>query len=336
VGSMEERHAPTAGTRHDPAVPRIGRFQVEHIDHGMSATGGSTTPADFVPGKWTGWSTPEERRAYFRQTASASLPGRAANPSSKSSESGPQYNRLLQHVWGAQKFPGRGGSPPAPPPPKPNPPGKPPKPAPEPKPKPVPPVAFTSIDDVEAWAKRRFPWAKVEVKGIAVDSWNVIREEIDYLVDKFPGISDRMGNFGSVDTKDNTIALASPESGRTLKFNGKWFNDLKQLARNVTNGVAKEFYPIGVDSGGARYCITHEIGHLVDGLLAKTDPKTHDALMAHFKDPDGKFDARQARRVSSYGATDPVEAFAETFAAARWRTDQKNPIVEDFKKRLQF
>jgi hypothetical protein len=58
--------------------------------------------------------------------------------------------------------------------------------------------------------------------------------------------------------------------------------------------------------------------------------------MAHFKDDKGKFDSDQGRRVSQYAATKPVESFAETFAAARWRQDSANPIVNDFRERLGF
>jgi hypothetical protein len=93
-------------------VPRIGRYTAEHVDYGVSTAGNTGKPANFKPGTHTGFSTPAERAAYFRQTAGASLPGRAANPGSKSPIVGPKYNRLLAHVWGKAGGAARGGSPP--------------------------------------------------------------------------------------------------------------------------------------------------------------------------------------------------------------------------------
>ena len=115
---------------------------------GPSSTGGAGPAAAGTFKEW-GFSTPEQRRAYFTATAEARLPGRPANPKSQSPIVGPGYNRLLQHVWGGQTFPGRGGSPPKGTPAVPKTPPKPPAPPPPvrlpkvippapPKPKPAP------------------------------------------------------------------------------------------------------------------------------------------------------------------------------------------------------
>ena len=80
--------------------------------------------------------TPEERRQYFSQTARAVLPGRPARPKEQSPIVGPDYTRLLQHVWGGQTFPGRGGAGPRGMPIGPK---APPRPAPRPAPKPPAP-----------------------------------------------------------------------------------------------------------------------------------------------------------------------------------------------------
>jgi ADP-ribosyltransferase exoenzyme len=92
-------------------IPQIGRYKAEHVDFGVSTSGASGAPANFKPGKWTGFTTPAERAAYYRQTAAASLPGRAKNPGSKHPDVGPKYNRLLAHVWGRAGKGGPGGSP---------------------------------------------------------------------------------------------------------------------------------------------------------------------------------------------------------------------------------
>ena len=128
-----------------------------------------------------GDSTPEERRKYFSQTASAQLPGRAARPKSKSPESGPRYSRLLQHIWGTQTFPGRGGSAPAPP--KPKPPAKPktPKPTPSiPPPKPTAPTWSPTMTAAEAeqWSRN-----------------SLIRDELTHVTTEAAASSIEKGGF---------------------------------------------------------------------------------------------------------------------------------------------
>jgi hypothetical protein len=331
------------------AVPQFGRYSAEHIEHGVSTSGGT---AAFIPGKFTGFTTPEERRKYFTQTAAAVLPGRPSNPGSKHPDVGPKYNRLLQHVWGGQTFPGRGGSPPAPPKPPPKPPSKPPKksppkpPAPAPKPAPAPPSParptpgqFTHIDQVQKWAQETFPNAKVDLSYIQLDAWNVITGELNHLAGKFPGIKERMLEFGSMAVSaggDNTIAQAVAGSGRLLQFNPVWWSDLKKLGETFAAGVESEFHPLSVQHAGPKYYVTHEVGHLVDGLLESSNNKAWKKLVSNFRGKDGRFDSTEARRVSDYGSTSEVEAFAESFAAARWRQADitKNPIVKAFREVL--
>jgi hypothetical protein len=127
------RTVPTAKPRQTPAMPKFNQGHIEHIEHGVSSSG--KAPSATTTGKSWGFSTPEERRRYFSQTADAVLPGRARNPKSQSPISGPKYNILLGHVHGVQSFPGRGGSGPKGTP-KPAVPKTPPKPKPPAKPKP--------------------------------------------------------------------------------------------------------------------------------------------------------------------------------------------------------
>jgi hypothetical protein len=152
------------------AVPQYGRHNVQHAELGVSASGSSAASVTFLPGRSTGWSTPQERAAWRRETASARLPGRPANPKEMSPISGPGYNRIIAQTWGTpgRASTGRPGrhTPPLPPPPprtpaappfanriaaplKPKPSVRPPKPAPPPKPLPGPagpPVRDALVD----------------------------------------------------------------------------------------------------------------------------------------------------------------------------------------------
>jgi hypothetical protein len=109
------RTVATAKPRQTAAMPKFSQAHIEHIEAGVSSSGKAASAA--TTGKSWGFSTPEERRKYFTQTASAVLPGRARNPKSKSPIVGPKYNILLRHVYGVlkpqkpptarQKFPGQ-------------------------------------------------------------------------------------------------------------------------------------------------------------------------------------------------------------------------------------
>lgn len=81
-----------------------GRKPTEAATYGINAEG---------PKKGHGGRTPAEWDAYFRQTASAELPGRPANPPSKSDIVGPRYNRIIRQTW-AKPRPGGQNTPPPP------------------------------------------------------------------------------------------------------------------------------------------------------------------------------------------------------------------------------
>ena len=79
-GQLRQPLAATAKQR-AVAVPKIGRYNVEHAELGAAASGGSAAGVTFMPGRSTGWTTPAERAALparhrFRQAA-----GPAGEPS---------------------------------------------------------------------------------------------------------------------------------------------------------------------------------------------------------------------------------------------------------------
>ena len=99
-----------ATTGRAATVPSYGFKKVGHVELGATASGGSGASVTFLPGTATNWSTPQQRAAWRRETAPATLPGRAANPGAKSPISGPGYNRLLGQLWGGGGGASPGGS----------------------------------------------------------------------------------------------------------------------------------------------------------------------------------------------------------------------------------
>jgi hypothetical protein len=93
------RSPAVAAGRSVAAVPQVGRRDLSQATVGVSASGRPVSSATFDQGQWSGGMTPAEWASYYRQTAPASLPGRPANPRSRSRISGPQYNRLIAATY---------------------------------------------------------------------------------------------------------------------------------------------------------------------------------------------------------------------------------------------
>lgn len=313
-------------------VPQVGSTNLEHAVGGAGFT-------DFVKvGQHSGFQTIEAWQSYFRDSAPARLPGRAVNPPAVSPISGPRYNRLLGHIWGrtrADGGPGRAAKP------------KPAKPT-EPKRQraamaPVTKqVTFDTHQQVYAWIDRSFPnlATKPDIDRITPENWSVIASQMETLLKAFPGVASRLRDFGATDGGPGAIAYAA-RRGKELMFNPRWFNDPKKVTKEFRANVKSGFHPLGVEqAGGVRYYVTHEFGHLVDDLLDEMDPAKQKELYALFSKPieagrkSSDLDPAKAGYVSQYAATDQREAFAEAFAAAVWRKDDRNTVIAAFKRIL--
>jgi hypothetical protein len=201
---------------------------------------------------------------------------------------------------------------------------------------------FRSHEEAENWAKQRFPNAAVNMAGIPVESWQEIAREVDYVVQRWPGIADRLKEFGTMkgDVPPDMVASATVRSGRSLEFNPAAWQNLAKLSEQHSQDAKSGWSPKGTGFIGSRFYTTHELGHLIDGYLRETDPaKRHqlDLLVGNQpnpKHPHVEFDKAKAATISEYAQVSHAEAFAEAFASARWLQRPKNPIVQQFKKIL--
>jgi hypothetical protein len=316
---------------------RAGSYETKYLDVMGHAE-------EIAKGQHAGFLTIEDYEKFFRQTAPARLVGRPLNPKVMSPISGPKYNRLIAQGLTFENKQPRGGI----------------IPVRAPKPSPLTPVAmkipgfgrkpkkqdegitfiedrFKSHAEVEAWARKMFPNATtVEVNGIPLDSWGAIADEIDFLSAKFPAeILERVKAFGSDDGAalgaDGAIAWTNG-NGNILRFDRKQWSKLAKLNKNFQSYVQTGWTPPKIEKAGAKYFVTHEFGHMVDFHTNRTDMVKHKALHDQFRTPNGYFDPLKGAEVSEYASTNQIEAAAEAFAAARWRTDQDNPIVNKFRQ----
>ena len=273
----------------------------------------------------------------MRQSAPARLIGRPRTPKVMSPISGPQYNRLIAQTLTFTKPAGPGLLPvkaPKPSPPKPLP-YMAPKPKAKPKEMPVlmptPIGRFKTHADAEQWAKNAFPEATVDVSGIPLNQWNIIANEIDYLAEKFPGITKPIKQFGATDGPDGAIAWTNKASS-VLQFDRKEWSNSNNLHKAFKRATAEGWHSPKVENAGPAYYVTHEMGHLVDLRERTLNAEKRKELLRHFQLENGQFDPSKGTEISEYAATNEFEAAAEAFAAARWRKDKDNPIVNQFRE----
>jgi hypothetical protein len=194
---------------------------------------------------------------------------------------------------------------------------------------------FETHEDVEAWAKQAFPKAKVTVEGIPVASWQLIAQEIDENLAKFPGIAQRIETFGAMEAHPESIAWASIPR-KEFHFAQHHWSDLENLGKIFQTGVADGYHPRHVEQAGPRYYVTHEFGHLVDGYLKDADPESWKAAQSELGKRGSAEAQKRAAIVSEYATFSPAEAFAEGYAAAKWRPASKpNEIIDRFREVLK-
>ena len=91
-----EQPAPPKAQAVAPMI-RGGNYDLSKVTLGIG------TPEDLASrGKegWSGFRTYEQWQAYWRQAATATLPGRPSRVKSPHPQVGPNYNRLLAQIWG--------------------------------------------------------------------------------------------------------------------------------------------------------------------------------------------------------------------------------------------
>ena len=84
-----------------PGIPKVGTYNTEHATFGI----GAENVDKLKKGQWTGGMTWPEWQRYFRESAKASIPGRPNPMKAPHPEVGPQYNRLLAHIWSSGQRP---------------------------------------------------------------------------------------------------------------------------------------------------------------------------------------------------------------------------------------
>jgi SPP1 gp7 family putative phage head morphogenesis protein len=221
---------------------------------------------------------------------------------------------------GEANFPGGSKKPPAP--------GPAPAPSPPPKQrkarklKPIP-GRFTTIDEAEAWASKKYPHIAWDLSGADVENINPTLMQFDKLAKQWPQVVERLKFFTTYQNissyKWNNAYAHTLKTGEGVGINPKWYGQ-KDMATMTKLDVIRGWHPIGTH--GVESIITHEFGHLIeDWIVSKIGQSFtkivrlggeglyRQALNAFMKEN------KATPALSAYALKDEGEAWAESFAA---------------------
>ena len=188
--------------------------------------------------------------------------------------------------------------------------------------------------------ERVYTESKADLTGCDLESAKSIAASYQQVFEKYPKLVGKIDapDAHPVGMSNNTYAWCYMRHGGKVQVNPGQYNSWQSLVRNYEHDVHTNWHPAGTT---AESIVTHEIGHAIDGLLAregvlggvtasgeyryassslkatvmkraaKLDPDLAD-LMA--TDKAWKGSQAVEKYVSQYATKDPQEWFAECFA----------------------
>lgn len=213
--------------------------------------------------------------------------------------------------------------------------------------------------DTMKWEKV-YPEAKVDLTGCDLESAKSIAASYQQVFEKFPQLKGKFDapNAQPVGMDNNTYAWCHIRDSGKVQVNPKRYNSWQSLVRSYEHDISTNWHPVGTT---AESIVTHEIGHAIDGLLAKegvlggitasgeyryasSSLKTTIMKRAAKLDPDladlmamdkaWKGSEAVSTYVSRYATKNPQEWFAECFAEYITSADPR-VVASEFGKELE-
>lgn len=188
-----------------------------------------------------------------------------------------------------------------------------------------------------------FRRGKPDLTGCDLDSAKSIASSYERVFAKFPQLKGKIDapDAHPIGMGDNTYAWCTINHGGKVQVNPKHYGNWSKVVRMYEHDVSTRWHPIGTT---AEAVVDHEIGHAVDGLLAregilggitssgeyryassslktkimdraaKLDPEGVGRWYRKGKGYEGNREFTISQNVSRYAAQDPQEWFAECFA----------------------
>lgn len=109
---------------------------------------------------------------------------------------------------------------------------------------------------------------KVDLTGCDIDSAKSIASAYQQVFDKFPNLKGRINapDAKPVGMNKNTYAWCYTRAGGKVQVNPDVYNNWQKVVDSYNRDVLNGFHPKGTT---AESIVTHEVGHAIDGLLAR-------------------------------------------------------------------
>lgn len=184
---------------------------------------------------------------------------------------------------------------------------------------------LTSTADVDRWLRNQ-GWFRsgsaITLQGVDVNAAKGIAKAFKQVFDRYPQLKGEFGGVISFALGASTYADCNLGTGR-IRVSTAMYGSVRTLERSYSSDIRSNWHPKGTDWSAI---VTHEIGHAIDGYISRmmrmndTDYMNWEYNSKTLRDKiSSKFgfsptQTNIAREVSRYGATKPVEWFAESFA----------------------
>ena len=127
-----------------------------------------------------------------------------------------------------------------------------------------------TVDDVNKYMNEQGWYAsgKVDLTGCDIDSAKSIASAYQQVFDKFPNLKGRIDapDAKPVGMNKNTYAWCYTRTGGKVQVNPDVYNNWQKVVDSYNRDVLNGFHPKGTT---AESIVTHEVGHAIDGLLAR-------------------------------------------------------------------
>jgi hypothetical protein len=218
--------------------------------------------------------------------------------------------------------------------------------------------ANPSVPELQDWANAKWSNVQFDLDGMHKDMAIPTLKEFDSLAKQWPEVVERLKYFGTYknappsagtgfvgETYGDVYGFANLTTGTFMGLNPKWYGDPAKfidslnrggVSTRIVNGVRvteqgrKESFHDGMTQPGS--VVRHEFGHLLDGYLkagAGDKPGHYHPMLERGIHADGFGLIRDTKdawetahkrtpKVSGYGKTNPLEAWAEAFSAQQY------------------
>lgn len=200
--------------------------------------------------------------------------------------------------------------------------------------------SLTSIGQINDWIRNQgwfTSYSRVDLSGVDIAAAKGIAQAYQQVFERYPQLKGFFSGIISHSLGTGTYADCNLATGQ-IRVSDSMYRSMAALQNSYARDIRTNWHPKGTDWSAI---VTHEIGHAIDGYITQQMRRSNSRYWDWYhnatelqKKVAGKLnlqptDAVIAREVSRYGATKPVEWFAEAFAEGM-RSDNPRRMAKEF------